>query len=197
VIRLLIAAASPVLRAGLEALVASSPDLQLIGSFEDLETAEPLHADVILAALRLEELATAGSSSAVVLLAGDTAPPWTQEMLKVGVRAILSQKASAAEILAAIDAAAAGFALIDPRDLEPLLPAATPLATSGQPALTAREIDVLRLLAEGAANKTIAWKLDISEHTVKFHVASILARLGASSRTEAVTIGIRKGLIFV
>jgi DNA-binding NarL/FixJ family response regulator len=198
VIRLLIAATSPVLRAGLEALAASSPDLQLIGSFEDVGTAEPLHADVTLAALPLEELAAAGGSAAVVLLAGDTAPPWTSEMLKVGVRAILSQKASAGEILAAIDAAAAGFALIDPRDLEPLLPAAMPLARSGeQPALTAREIDVLRLLAEGAANKTIAWKLAISEHTVKFHVASILARLGASTRTEAVTIGIRKGLIFV
>ena len=197
-IRLLIAAASPVLRAGLEALAASNPDLHLIGSFEDLGTAEPLHADVILAALPLEELAAAGASAPVVLLAGETAPPWTQEMLKAGVRAIVSQKASAAEILAAIDAAAAGFALVDPRDLEPLLPGATPLAMAGeQPALTAREIDVLRLLAEGAANKTIAWKLDISEHTVKFHVASILARLGASSRTEAVTIGIRKGLIFV
>jgi DNA-binding NarL/FixJ family response regulator len=53
------------------------------------------------------------------------------------------------------------------------------------------------MLAEGAANKTIAWKLDISEHTVKFHVASILTKLNASSRTEAVTIGIRKGLVLL
>ncbi|HSB14037.1 MAG TPA: LuxR C-terminal-related transcriptional regulator, partial [Bryobacteraceae bacterium] len=64
-------------------------------------------------------------------------------------------------------------------------------------ALTARELEVLRMMAEGAANKIIAWKLGISEHTVKFHVASILAKLGASSRTEAVTIGIRKGLILL
>jgi NarL family two-component system response regulator YdfI len=56
---------------------------------------------------------------------------------------------------------------------------------------------VLRLMAEGAANKAIAWDLKISEHTVKFHVASILAKLNASSRTEAVTIGLRKGLVFL
>ena len=53
------------------------------------------------------------------------------------------------------------------------------------------------MMAEGAANKTIAWKLGISEHTVKFHVASILAKLDAASRTEAVTIGIRQGLIMI
>jgi DNA-binding NarL/FixJ family response regulator len=63
--------------------------------------------------------------------------------------------------------------------------------------LTAREIEVLRMLADGAANKIIAWQLKISEHTVKFHVAQILAKLNAGTRTEAVTIGIRKGLILV
>ena len=53
------------------------------------------------------------------------------------------------------------------------------------------------MMAEGAANKNIAWKLGISEHTVKFHVASILGKLNAASRTEAVTTGIRKGLILI
>ena len=53
------------------------------------------------------------------------------------------------------------------------------------------------MMAEGTANKNIAWKLGISEHTVKFHVASILGKLNASSRTEAVTTGIRKGLILI
>ena len=53
------------------------------------------------------------------------------------------------------------------------------------------------MLADGAANKAIAWKLGISEHTVKFHVASVLGKLGASTRTEAVTIGIRKGLVMI
>jgi len=63
--------------------------------------------------------------------------------------------------------------------------------------LTPRELEVLRMMAEGAANKNIAWKLGISEHTAKFHVASILTKLNASTRTEAVTMGIRRGLILL
>lgn len=63
--------------------------------------------------------------------------------------------------------------------------------------LTAREIDVLRLMALGYGNKEIALRLNISEHTVKFHVSSVLAKLGASSRTEAVTIGIMRGLVAI
>jgi DNA-binding NarL/FixJ family response regulator len=63
--------------------------------------------------------------------------------------------------------------------------------------LTAREIEVLRMLAEGFANKEIASRLGISDHTVKFHISSILAKLGASTRTEAVTLGVRKGLILL
>ena len=69
-------------------------------------------------------------------------------------------------------------------------------ARPGQ-ALTPREIEVLGMLAEGLGNKEIAWRLQISEHTVKFHVASILSKLDASSRTEAVTVGFRQGLIML
>ena len=123
---------------------------------------------------------------------------WSGDARHQGVRAVLPSDASAAEILAAIEAAAAGLAVIDPRDLEALLSAAAPqpVAESATP-LTARELEVLRMLAEGVANKTIAWKLSISEHTVKFHVAQILAKLNAGTRTEAVTVGIRKGLILL
>ena len=63
--------------------------------------------------------------------------------------------------------------------------------------LTGREIEVLRLLAEGLGNKEVASRLGISDHTVKFHISSILAKLGAGRRTEAVTIGIRMGLILL
>jgi DNA-binding CsgD family transcriptional regulator len=80
----------------------------------------------------------------------------------------------------------------------PLLPTparAVP-APPAQP-LTPREIEVLGMLAEGLGNKTIARRLGISEHTVKFHVGSILAKLDASSRTEAVTLGARRGLIML
>ena len=64
-----------------------------------------------------------------------------------------------------------------------------------QKELPPRETDVLRMLAEGLVNKDIAACLGISEHTVKFHISSILDKLGASTRTEAVTLGIRRGLI--
>ena len=115
------------------------------------------------------------------------------------MRALLPRDASAGEILAAVEAAGNGMAAVDPRELDALLAAApaTPAAAAGSSTLTARELEVLRMMAEGAANKNIAWKLGISEHTVKFHVASILGKLGASSRTEAVTIGVRKGLVLL
>ncbi len=181
-IRVQIAATSAVVRAGLESLIASSPELTLTDSY----------ADVVLAAVPLDDLAPA---PAIVLLGEGV---WGSDALRHGVRAILRADASAAEILAAIEAAAAGLAAIDPADLEALVIAASPqpVADAATP-LTARELEVLRMLAEGAANKTVAYKLGISEHTVKFHVAQILAKLHAGTRTEAVTVGIRKGLILL
>lgn len=71
------------------------------------------------------------------------------------------------------------------------------IPTSQGETLTPREIEVLVMLAEGTGNKVIARHLGISEHTVKFHVGSILAKLNASSRTEAVTLGVRQGLILL
>jgi DNA-binding NarL/FixJ family response regulator len=81
--------------------------------------------------------------------------------------------------------------------IERVLPAGPIAAEQETPReqLTAREIEVLTMLAEGEGNKQIARRLGISEHTVKFHVGSILGKLNASSRTEAVTAGLRQGLI--
>jgi NarL family two-component system response regulator YdfI len=200
VIRLMIAASSAVTRAGLETLAASSPNLELAGSFPDLSALDALHPDVVLSALSIENLMPPadGHAPAYVLLTNDSQPVWTLEALRLGVRAMLARDVSAAEILAAVDAAASGMAVIDPRDLESMLTSAVPAhAAAETTALTARELEVLRMMADGAANKTIAWKMEISEHTVKFHVASILAKLHAASRTEAVTMGIRQGLILL
>ena len=180
-IRVQIAATSAVVRAGLESLVISSPELALTDSYSD----------VVLAAVPAEEVAPA---PAIVLL-GEGA--WTVESLRLGVRAVLPADASAAEILAAIQAAAAGMVAIDPRELEALMASTPQQAAEVATPLTVREREVLGMLAEGAANKTIAWKLGISEHTVKFHVAQILAKLNAGTRTEAVTLGIRQGLILL
>jgi len=198
--RLLIAAPSPVVRAGLESLVASNPSLDLAGSFSDLASLEELRPDVVLAALSPAALSPAanGHLPAYVLLTGETQPAWTADALRLGVRALLPRDASAAGILAAVEAAAAGLAVISPADLETLLQASPqPAAAPETATLTPREMEVLRLLAEGAANKNIAWKLSISEHTVKFHIASIFAKLNAGTRTEAVTQGIRRGLLLL
>ena len=197
-IRLLIAAPSPILRAGLEALAASSPVVELAGSFPDLSSVEALRPDVVLSSLAADDIPGDGPPPAYVLLSDRQQPVWTHEALRSGVRAVLSRDASPGEVLSAIEAAASGLAVIDPRELDVLLATAAPAPLSGDsPVLTARELEVLRMLAEGAANKTIAWKLNISEHTVKFHVASILSKLNASTRTEAVTLGLRKGLILL
>jgi two-component system, NarL family, response regulator YdfI len=206
VIRLAIAAPSAVVRAGLEALARSDPEIELVGSFSDLAALdalrqgeiEALRPDVILAAVSFEDLAppTEGFAPPVVLLATASQPAWTRDALRAGVRAVLPQESSAAEILSAVAAAAHGLAVLDPRDLEALL--ATPvMAAADPPVLTPRELEVLRMMAEGEANKTIAWKLGISEHTAKFHVASILTKLDAGSRAEAVAIGIRRGMILL
>jgi NarL family two-component system response regulator YdfI len=191
VIRVLIAAPSAIVRAGLESLVRSSPALELVNS-------EP---DVVLADLEYpqeegppsELLATA----ALVLLVSNPSGPWTIEALRSGVRAVLPRDVSASEMIAAIEAAAAGLTVLHPSDLQALLPAQRAISTDSGDALTPRELEVFAMLAEGAGNKTIAWKLGISEHTVKFHVASIMSKLNAASRTEAVAIGIRRGLIML
>jgi two-component system, NarL family, response regulator YdfI len=193
-IRLLIAATSPVVRAGLESLAGSDPQLQVLGAHADLSAVDDLRPDVVLAAVGIDDLSPA---PAIVLVSDRPEGAWTQQAVRMGLRAVLPGNASAAAIVAAIEAAAAGMAAVDPNYLEEWLTSAPrPAAVDAQP-LTQREREVLQLMSEGAANKTIAWKLGVSEHTVKFHVTAILTKLDAGSRTEAVTIGIRQGLILI
>lgn len=210
--RVLIASASAVVRAGLEAVIASSSALEVAGTFPSVAALTRQHevpaADVLLVDLdRIDEttlpnlraLGAEAGSPALVILTGPDAD--IAEDLRLGARGVLPREAEAGEILAAVEAAAAGLVVLHPDSVEPLLPhlVAPSSAPPNGPAedLTPREIEVLSMLAEGAGNKLIARRLGISEHTVKFHVGSILAKLNASSRTEAVTTGIRQGLIMV
>jgi len=209
VIRLLIAAPSAVARAGLESIAAAANGIDvavaagLAGIVAEVDRRQP---DVLLAAVdghteeppeELMALAGRDGAPAIVLLAPDLQPGWTGEALRAGIRAVLPGDLGAREILAAVEAAAAGLVVLHPQDL-PALAVERPVVppASAQP-LSPREIQVLGMLAEGYGNKTIAWKLGISEHTAKFHVASILTKLDAGTRTEAVTIGIRRGLILI
>jgi DNA-binding NarL/FixJ family response regulator len=195
VIRIAIAASSAVVRTGLEALLSATPGWEVAGSFADASHLDSLRPDVLVAALPVSELPVL---PAIVLLTSEGQPEWTTDALRSGVRAVLPRDAPAAAILAAVEAAANGLAVIDPQELEGLLGSPAPVeADNGGAPLTPREMEVLRMMADGAANKEIAWKLAISEHTVKFHVASVMGKLNASSRTEAVTRGLRRGLILM
>jgi DNA-binding NarL/FixJ family response regulator len=208
VIRLLIAAPSAIARAGLESLV-RGPEIEVAGAatLAGLALAADRHQpDVVLAAVEghydeapeeLMALAGREGGPAIVVLAPDLQPPWTGEALRAGIRAVLPGDLGAREILAAIEAAAAGLVVLHPQDLPALGAERTLPAASSTQTLSPREIQVLGMLAEGLGNKTIAWKLGISEHTAKFHVASILTKLNAGTRTEAVTLGIRRGLILI
>jgi len=117
------------------------------------------------------------------------------------LRGVLPAWASAKEIEIAIEAAAAGLLVLHPDVVEHLAttsgtPSRASSAAPGQQ-LSPRESEILNLLAAGLGNKEIAWRLKISDHTVKFHVTSIFNKLNASSRAEAVAIGVRRGLIIL
>ena len=204
--RVLVAADSAVVRAGLEALIQQTPSLSIIGSTHTgalVERINELQPDVVLLEwprakdAALEPLLRAGP--VFVLLVEDEDTAKIAAGLRSGLRAVLPHHASAHEITAAIEAAAQGLIVLHP-DVLATLPWTEPARTPPgdlDASLTPREIEVLRMLAEGLANKNIAWRLGISEHTVKFHIASIFTKLNASSRAEAVAIGIRQGLILL
>jgi len=173
-----------------EQIMDAEPDVVLVdASGESSEAA--------LGAVVSLELAT---ETTVILLTDRSRPGWAAEAFRAGVRAILPSEVSPDQLAAALQAAMAGLVVFHPSEIPATLPAASvaqpTFAELAEP-LTPRERQVLQMLASGLVNKEIATKLSISEHTVKFHVASILGKLGASTRTEAVSIGIRRGLVLL
>jgi two-component system, NarL family, response regulator YdfI len=211
VIRVLVCAASPLTRAGLESLITSGSDLQVVSRHEHIadvaHALDRVHPDVLVVAIEDDieqanaDLTMALSSLriptvAVITHKSDSA--WAGELLRAGVRAILPIDVAADEMRAAVAAAANNLATIHADFLASVFSMAPLRSIDGTPAhLTARERDVLQMMADGVGNKTIAHRLGISMHTVKFHVGSIMAKLHATSRTEAVTLGIRRGLILL
>jgi NarL family two-component system response regulator YdfI len=148
----------------------------------------------------LEILAATGLTreTAVVVLLDQSAPVWAGQAVQAGVRGVLSTDADGEQLALAIEAAAGGLFVLHPNEVRAERSSPARVVTL-EPAesLTARERQVLQMLAAGLGNKEIAARLKISEHTAKFHVASILGKLSASSRTEAVAIGLRRGLILL
>ncbi|MDE3088363.1 MAG: response regulator transcription factor [Chloroflexota bacterium] len=206
-IRALIVAADPLARAGLATLLANQPGCTIAGQIAlDAELPSALavyRPEVIVWDLGADSTrALDGANSirnagvpVVALLpdATDAAEAWA-----FGARGLLPRDTTAENLAAALAAIAQGLAVIDPAFAAALLPAARDQSRA-QPIeeLTPRELEVLRLMAEGQSNKTIARALGISEHTVKFHVNAILGKLNVQSRTEAVVHATRLGLILL
>ena len=211
-IRVSIWAKSAVARAGLEAIIGEDPRFEVVVDptrSPDLpDTIRAGEPDLVLLDIgdgaRLPGPSFLGQRPGAPVAVGLLESAKRAEILRwmqLGVRALLLREAHPEEITATLEAAHVGLAVVSPEILDALLPPGMELSgadelPAGEP-LTSREAEVLSMLADGAGNKEIASRLGISEHTVKFHVSSILGKLGAATRTEAVTRGYREGIILI
>jgi two-component system, NarL family, response regulator YdfI len=214
VIRVFIVAASPLARSGLQQLLAS-PEIEIVGSAVDPDSAAGLlsepeaEPDVIVVDASRESGATVATLSGgpsdigadvpiVVLEGADNGNG--ADLLRQGARSVLPAGVSPAELIAALRAVTSGLIVLHPSTIAAIPHAAVNTSRATEEwiePLTKREKEVLQMLAAGLGNKEIAGKLNISDHTAKFHVGSILGKLGVSTRAEAVAMGIRRGLVLL
>ncbi len=201
-LRVLVVSSDRLSRAGLAAMLGQQPGITVAGQASGGEN--PLLAldvyapDVIVWDVSWE---TPSATDNLRLLPENTPPVLAlaatenqaTQAQAAGAQAFLSRDASPEALAAAITALSYGLWVTDPA----LAGGSAAAAPGPGPAslLTPRELDVLRLLAEGLPNKGVASRLGVSEHTVKFHVNSIMGKLNAQSRTEAVTLATRRGLL--
>ncbi|MCB9136644.1 MAG: response regulator transcription factor [Anaerolineales bacterium] len=209
-IRILVVDDHPVVRDGLIAMFGTHPDFSVVGEaangLEAVAKAQKLHPDVLLIDLEMPELdgvealrrirETVPGTNAVVFTAFDT-DERIVSAIRAGAKGYLLKGVPREDLFTAIRVVSQGGSL-----LQPVVATKLMQHVSGQTAppdlpepLTEREMDVLKLLAQGKTNKEIAVQLFITERTVKFHVSSILSKLGAGNRTEAVTMAAQLGLV--
>ena len=210
-IRILVADDHPVVRDGLVAMLGTQPDFEVVAEAasgpDAVQKAASFQPDLLLLDLEMpgmdgvEVLRQVHSRypdiRALVFTAFDT-DERILGAVRAGAQGYLLKGAPRDDLFRAIRVVSAGGSLLEPlvasRLLQHMIRPAAPAASSLS-ALTEREMEVLRLLAQGKANKEIAAELVISERTVKFHVSSILRKLDAANRTEAVTLAAQHGLI--
>jgi DNA-binding NarL/FixJ family response regulator len=190
------------LRDGIAALIANQSDMELVAEAsngrEAIELFRKHHPDVTLMDLQMPEMSGIDAMSAIrsefpqariIVLTTYAGDAQVFRALKAGARAFLLKGLLRKELLDTIRAVHAGQRRLPPEIAAEIAEHAT------DDALTPRELDVLRLIAGGNANKEIAAQLSLTEETVKGHVKNILAKLGANDRTHAVTIGLKRGII--
>jgi DNA-binding NarL/FixJ family response regulator len=212
-VRVAVVASSPVVRAGLEHLLALGDDVVVVGTAATREAlgdlgASDIHVlvldddtDTRLSALRTDTADDdARGTPSVVLLVDEPTPTLARDAIAVGVRALLSRDAGDAELIAAVRAVAAGLVVLTPDAAQPVRGQANVARREGSPrtvSLTPREHEVLQALAEGLANKQVAARLGISEHTIKTHVTAVFEKLGVTTRAEAVARGVQLGVLML
>jgi DNA-binding NarL/FixJ family response regulator len=206
-----VCSADPVLRRSLEQSLRGDPAVTIVGVADDpaavLALLEQYRVDAVLADApprdQLSDWRRRHGETAFVILLDGTEPQDGIAALHAGASAVLPRSAGRDEIVAAIKALANGAVVLPREILATLLAGAAPadeepgLDDAAGARLTPRELEVLAAMADGASNKAIARRLDISFHTAKFHVAAILAKLDADSRTEAVTRAAQLGLVML
>ena len=211
-IRVLLADDQSLVRAGFRMILSSEPDLDVVGEAGDgLEAAThaaELAPDVVLMDVRMPVLD--GIASTRRIMAVDEPPrvivlttfdrdEYVYEALRAGASAFLLKDAPEQQLLAAIRVVADGGSLFAPsvtrRLIERFTNAARPPEAPGLDELTARELEVLRLVARGLSNAEIANELVVSEHTTKTHVARVLMKLGLRNRVQAVVLAYEAGVV--
>ena len=209
-IKILIADDHPVVREGLSAMLSKEKDIQVVGEAENgteaIKKARELLPDVVLMDLRMPEVDGVEAMRQIrvknpdmkfIVLTTYDNDEYIFKGIEAGARAYLLKDAPRDELFEAIRAVYRGESLIQPAVAGKVLDRFAELSRQVQApeALSEREVEVLKLMARGAANKLIAASLSIGESTVKTHIQSIFQKLGVGDRTEAVTEAIKKGII--
>lgn len=202
-IRVLVVAENPLARTGLAALLANRPDCTVVGQVPADHNLMPMldvyHPDVAIWDISADGLeyvsdVTAAGVGVLALVREAADAP---ELWSAGVSALLPQQTDSDQLMTALLAVEQKLIVVDPTLAKAIFSRERPPAAPAVETLTPRESEVLQLLSQGMANKTIAQTLGISEHTVKFHVNAIMTKLGAQSRTEAVVRATQQGLIIL